>query len=265
MFFVPMLAFIRNPTHRFRGPIRAAVGFCVGSGMCVGYLILRHVPLMDMFRFTYEYHYWVSKDYGFTNGFIKKLIEETNRTPLLWFCLFSGLLSAFIFRREFWRQHWVALAFALSSLSMLILFKLPFDHYVFNFYMFQMVLFSFALFRLFETRHGGMMMIVIGVAFVAHAATALKYVDCGWNTRVQSMQMEICNEMLARTPRNSFVVAAPALHPIFRKDATYSLVYTPLPDGGDTSDIMERHFASYDLLSEEGQLQQLETNARSWS
>ncbi len=73
-------------------------------------------------------------------------------------------------------------------------------------------------------------------------------------------QMQLGNTLLALAPRGQPVAAVLPEHPIFRRDATFSWIYTDNPGGLDTEEVMAALPAYRGRFSRDGYLRELEAN-----
>ena len=73
-------------------------------------------------------------------------------------------------------------------------------------------------------------------------------------------QMQLGNTLLALAPPGQPVAAVLPVHPIFRRDATFSWIYTDNPGGLDTGEVMARMPRYRERFSHDGYLRQLRAN-----
>lgn len=73
-------------------------------------------------------------------------------------------------------------------------------------------------------------------------------------------QVRLGNTLLALAPPGQPVAAVLPVHPIFRRDATFSWVYTDNPGGLDTGEVMARVPGYHERFSHDGYLRELKAN-----
>jgi hypothetical protein len=239
----------------------AAGGIMLGLAVLISVCVIQGVDIHRLYEQVFVYHGMFkdtfTRKYGLARSLLAKPGQQFGRTYLAWIIGIIGLVQAG--RSSRWHEDRLFLILGIYVLLQPFWVPFPSKQYTYTIYLAWVFPLTAGLVRIRQWNHRA------AIALLAFLVIAGLYIEAVGGYRIVSrsrtgQQVKLGNAILDLSPPGWPVAAQLPFHPIFRRDSTFSWIYSANANGPETEEIMS-HFPAYARhFSYEGYLRELRAN-----